>query len=330
MALLWTRELGENRTRAAQPAQACLQACSSGSPARHRGQEGLPRVGGTERWRSSSTGWTSSTRRKRLPRAVTTIRTILTTPRTHRWAAAAPRRCAGRGGRARARRRRCGGGRRRERSREPAARAARAGRLRRRRGAAQRAARGAAHRGRGGARRGARARRRGRRRARGHQREAAAARRRPRSCRTSCGRTPSTRSRPSTRSSGARARRPAAARPPAASSASTAVWKSPDAPRHRRDVVPVARGDNLTHWLISTQVHCGAGAAGVTWARVAFPGRAALDGAFAAAAVGGRARAAPRPARRRPRRPQPRARAAAPRRGRAAPRASRPPRRAAR
>ena len=36
-------------------------------------------------------------------------------------------------------------------------------------------------------------------------------------------------------------------------------------------------------------VHCGAGAAGVTWARVAFPGRAALDGAFAAAAVGGRA-----------------------------------------
>ena len=62
-----------------------------------------------------------------------------------------------------------------------------------------------------------------------------------------------------------------------------------DAPRHRRDVVPVARGDNLTHWLISTQVHCGAGAAGVTWARVAFPGRAALDGAFAAAAVGGRA-----------------------------------------
>ena len=60
-------------------------------------------------------------------------------------------------------------------------------------------------------------------------------------------------------------------------------------PGHRRDVVPVARGDNLTHWLISTQVHCGAGAAGVTWARVAFPGRAALDGAFAAAAVGGRA-----------------------------------------
>ena len=47
--------------------------------------------------------------------------------------------------------------------------------------------------------------------------------------------------------------------------------------------------NNLTHWLISTQVHCGAGAAGVTWARVAFPGRAALDGAFAAAAVGGRA-----------------------------------------
>ena len=36
-------------------------------------------------------------------------------------------------------------------------------------------------------------------------------------------------------------------------------------------------------------VHCGAGAAGVTWARVAFPGRAALDGVFAAAAVGGRA-----------------------------------------
>ena len=36
-------------------------------------------------------------------------------------------------------------------------------------------------------------------------------------------------------------------------------------------------------------VHCGAGAAGVTWARVASPGRAALDGAFAAAAVGGRA-----------------------------------------
>ena len=36
-------------------------------------------------------------------------------------------------------------------------------------------------------------------------------------------------------------------------------------------------------------VHCGAGAAGVTWARVAFPGRAALDGAFAAAAVGSRA-----------------------------------------
>ena len=36
-------------------------------------------------------------------------------------------------------------------------------------------------------------------------------------------------------------------------------------------------------------VHCGAGAAGVMWARVAFPGRAALDGAFAAAAVGGRA-----------------------------------------
>ena len=37
-------------------------------------------------------------------------------------------------------------------------------------------------------------------------------------------------------------------------------------------------------------VHCGAGAAGVTWARVAFPGRAALGRRVrAAAAVGGRA-----------------------------------------
>ena len=96
---------------------------------------------------------------------------------------------------------------------------------------------------------------------------------RPRSCRTSCGRTPSTRSRPSTRSSGGRAR--ARARPAAARN------QISDAPRHPR------RWSAWELWLIC--VHCGAGAAGVTWARVAFPGRAALDGAFAAAAVGGRA-----------------------------------------
>ena len=56
--------------------------------------------------------------------------------------------------------------------------------------------------------------------------------------------------------------------------------QTPGAPRHRRDVVPVTASDNLTHWLISTQVRssstarrgrggtCGRCSSRTTWASI--------------------------------------------------------------